>query len=177
MCFFVSIALASALGGTVHGFYEDPASSGQRILWPLTLLAIGLTALSGINIGALIHFEASVVRAISRIAAVVFFVYCVVALFIAPTFLVAIIDYLPAALFLGWVFLQAYRRTQRPAFVLGFSGICVTLVAAGVQQARLGLHPRYFNHNAVYHVLQAIGLFMLFITARDSGARSEVSQP
>src|SRR5260370_24476912 len=82
--FFVSIALASALGGTVHGFYEDPASSGQRILWPLTLLAIGLTALSGINIGALINFETSVDRAISRIAAVNVFLFIILGLFIVP---------------------------------------------------------------------------------------------
>src|SRR5260370_4799490 len=93
--FFVSIALASALGGTVHGFYEDPASSGQRILWPLTLLAIGLTALSGINIGALIHFEASVVRAISRIAAVVFFCFFALAFVLQPHFFCILVYFPP----------------------------------------------------------------------------------
>jgi len=33
------------------------------------------------------------------------------------------------------------------------------VVAAAVQQARIALHPNYFNHNALYHLLQAIALF------------------
>jgi cation transport ATPase len=100
-----------------------------------------------------------------------------VVLFFKHDFVVAIVDYFPVVLFLGWAFLAAYHRTRRTAFRLGFLGICVMLVAAAVQQARIGIHPRYFNHNAVYHVLQAIGQFMVFIAARDACRQSEVRQP
>jgi hypothetical protein len=41
----------------------------------------------------------------------------------------------------------------------------LTLVAAAVQQARIALHPTYFNHNALYHLLQAIALFLIFRAA------------
>lgn len=168
--FFLSLALASAFGGTVHGFYEEARSTGQQILWPLTMVSIGATAFSGATIGALLQFQRSAARAISGFAALVFLLYCILVLFVADAFVIAMIDYLPVALFLSLAFLLAYRSTKRPAFMFGFAGMCVTLAAAVVQQARLGLHPRYFNHNAVYHVLQGIGLFMLFITARDSTA-------
>jgi hypothetical protein len=40
------------------------------------------------------------------------------------------------------------------------------LFAAAAQQAELGINPHYFNYNAVYHVLQAVALFMLLLAAR-----------
>jgi hypothetical protein len=174
--FFFSIALAAALGGTVHGFYEEDASIGHRILWRLSMVAIGATAWFGTGTAAIIHFGPATARALTRLAAAVFVLYCFVVLFIKNDFVVAIIDYLPVVLFLGWAFLAAYQRTKRPAFLAGFTGICVMLIAAGVQQAKLGLHPHYFNHNAVYHVLQAIGLFLVFLTGRDASNNSEVCE-
>ena len=174
MVFFFSIALAAALGGTVHGFFEDANSGGHQLLWRLTMLAIGATAWFGTGTAATIHFGSATARALARFAAAVFVLYCFVVLLIKDDFVVAIIDYLPVMLFLGWAFLAAYQRTKRPAFIAGFTGICVMLIAAGVQQAKLGLHPHYFNHNAVYHVLQAIGLFLVFLTGRDAGNNSEV---
>jgi hypothetical protein len=44
--FFASTGLAAFTGGTVHGFFLDVETKGYAILWPLTLVAIGITALS-----------------------------------------------------------------------------------------------------------------------------------
>jgi hypothetical protein len=41
----------------------------------------------------------------------------------------------------------------------------LTLVAAVVQQRRIALHPAYFNHNALYHAIQAIALGMIYLGA------------
>jgi len=171
--FFLGTALAAAAAGTVHGFFDTPGSLGNRILWPLSLIAIGVTSLAGARIAALLHFSSIAAVRISQAAAALFVVYCASVLFLTDDFLVAIAAYLPVTLLLGWVFLQAYRRTGRSSFMYGFAGICVVLLASGVQQARLGIHPRYFNHNAVYHVLQALGFFLIFFTAR-SVSRIEV---
>jgi hypothetical protein len=174
--YFLSIALAAAVGGTVHGFYADPGTTGSRTLWPVTLIAVGITSLAGTRIGAFAHFDITVASAISRAAVFIFFLYSIVILFISDDFVVAILDYLPVVLFLSWVFMAAYRRTKRPPFLIGFVGLCTMLGATGVQQARLSIHPRYFNHNAVYHVLQAMALFMIFIAARDLTRQREASQ-
>jgi hypothetical protein len=48
MTFFSSISIAAAAGGTVHGFFLDMGSLGYRILWPFTLIVIGITSLSGV---------------------------------------------------------------------------------------------------------------------------------
>jgi hypothetical protein len=53
------------------------------------------------------------------------------------------------------------RRSALSAASLG-----LTFVAAAVQQARVALHPRYFDHNALYHLIQAAGLYLVFRGAR-----------
>ncbi len=45
-------------------------------------------------------------------------------------------------------------------------GLLLTFVAAYVQQAKIGLNPQYFNHNALYHLIQAVALGMFFLSAR-----------
>ncbi len=167
MVFFSSIAVAALTGGTVHGFFPDISSVGYRILWPATLIAIGVTALAGIRIGIALQFADPVAGLIALAAYVAFVLYGIVVLFISSEFVVAILGYLPMVCFLGWAFFAAYRRHRRQAYLIGFLGVCTTLVAAVVQQAKHGIDPRYFNHNVVYHVLQAAGLFMVFIAARD----------
>jgi hypothetical protein len=169
--FFLATAVAALAGGTVHGFFNAQGSLGHRMLWPLGLIMIGLAALAFTNTGTAIISGPTAV-AVSRSALVLFLLYCVVVVFINDRFVVAIVAYLPAVLFLGWIFLEQFRRTRRPAFAWGVAGIGVTLLAAAIQQARIGIHPRYFNHNALYHTLQAAGLFMIFLTARDLCRRS-----
>lgn len=172
MVFFLATAVAALAGGTVHGFFNAQGSLGYRMLWPLGLITIGLAALAFANAGTAIRLSAPAALAVSRCALVLFLLYCVVVLFFNDRFVVAIVAYLPAVLFLGWVFLVQYLRTRRPAFAWGLAGIGVTLLAAAIQQARIAIHPRYFNHNALYHALQAAGLFMIFLTARDFCRRS-----
>jgi hypothetical protein len=168
MVFFVSIAIAAAAGGTVHGFFLDKSSLGYRILWPITLIVIGVTALSGVHVGAALQFSRSIAVYINRIALTVFLAYIVIVLFIRRDFLIAILDYLPALTFIGVAFLLAHLRQKKPAFLIGFLGVCVMLFAAAAQQAKLGIDPRYFDHNALYHVLQAVALFMVFLAARET---------
>jgi hypothetical protein len=99
--------------------------------------------------------------------------YFVIVLFIRRDFLIAILDYLPALIFVGGAFLLAHRRQKKPAFLIGFLGVCIMLFAAAAQQAKVGIHPRYFDHNAVYHVLQAIALFMIFLAGRETSKSGE----
>jgi len=168
IAFFLSIAIAAAAGGTVHGFFLDKSTVGYRVLWPFTLIVMGITALSGVHIAVALQFSRPIAVYINRVALAVFMAYIVVVLFIRRDFLIAILDYLPALLFIGTAFLLAHFRRKKPAFLIGFLGVCVMLLAAAAQQAKLGIHPQYFDHNALYHFLQAIALFMVFLAARET---------
>ena len=164
--FFASAGLASLLGGSVHGFFPDQTSDGRRILWQATLLAILVTALAAWNIGAgllLTERNASTVRLLAILQLVIF---SFVVMLVRPEFFIAITAYLPATLFLLLGFVAAYRSRRLPALRWGIAGLGLTFLAAAVQRLNIAIHPHYFDHNALYHVIQGAGLWMIFLGAR-----------
>lgn len=164
--FFGAVGLAALLGGITHGFLPDPQHWLTRIVWRGTLLAIGAAALASWWIGARLSLPEKPARWITIFAAAGFALYAVFVLFISQSFLVAIAHYLPAAAFLLLAFIIAHRRRPSGFLLAGIAGVTLTFVAAGVQQGGIGLHPTYFNHNALYHLIQAVGLLLIFLAAR-----------
>ena len=164
--FFASAGLASMLGGSVHGFFPDKSSDGRRILWQATLLAILVTGLAAWNIGAgllLTERNATLVR---RLAILQLVIFSFVVMFVKPEFYVAVIAYVPATLFLLIGFIAGYRSRRLPALRWGIAGLGLTFLAAAVQRLNIAIHPHYFDHNALYHVIQGAGLWMIFLGAR-----------
>ena len=164
--FFASIGAASVLGGTVHGFFLAASSPGRRILWPATILAILVTSLAAWNIGAVLKLDERKLALVRRLALAQLMILALVVLFVTSKFYVGIIAYLPSALFLLYALLTRYRLRPDRGIRWGVTGLALTLVAAVVQQARVGIHPVYFNHNALYHVIQGAALGMIFLAAR-----------
>ena len=164
--FFVSIGLAAFMGGTVHGYFANEGTPGHTLLWVTTLIAIGVTALSAWAIGAHLYFSEAIAAWITRGAVIVFGLYCFVVLFVTRDFLVAIIHYLPATIFLLTVYVLVYQQAQETAVLSGLLGLILTFIAAGVQQAQLSFHPVYLSYNALYHVLQVVALFLIYWSAR-----------
>lgn len=161
--FFATVGIAAAIGGTVHGFLPD-----SRALWVATLLTLGATSLAAWMVGS--HLLG--VPWIRRMAAALLAIYCLAVLLVTQAFVVAIAMYLPATLFLLLVLIAEQRRAPARARRLGIIGLLLTFAAAAIQQLKLGVHPVYFNHNAVYHVIQFVALWLIFVAARDSVARS-----
>jgi len=164
--FFGSAAVASLAGGTVHGFFLDARTLGNAILWRITLIAIGVTAVSAWAIGARVLFPAPTARRITMAAAAAFAVYCVLTLFITQQFRAAVVFYLPAVVFLLVVLCVAYARARARGILVAIAGLGLMFIAAAVQQARIALHATYFNHNALYHLIQAVALWLLFLGLR-----------
>ena len=170
--FFTTTAVASLSAGTVHGFFADEATAGYAVLWPFSLLAIGVAALAAWAIGARLGLRPALARWVVRAAFVQLAVYGAVVLGVTADFRVAIADYLPAVVFLLVVFVAlAVRRrgsaapsppgSSAPALAAG--GLALTLVAAALQQLEIGIDPVHFNHNALFHVLQAVALALVYL--------------
>jgi hypothetical protein len=171
--FFCSVAIAAAAGGTVHGFFLDETSIGHRILWPLTLIMMGVTAVSGVYIGCGLLCSASSAMSIERVALAVFAGYALIVFFVRRDFLIAILGYLPALAFMGVGFLSAYLKGMGHGFLLGSLGVCTMFLSAATQQAKLGISERYFGYNAVYHLLQAVALLLVAFAARAGSGSAE----
>jgi len=162
--FFCAIGLSALLGGTEHGFLLDETTLLHTLVWKGALIAIGVSALAAWLIGARLIAPAAARRV--RAGAVALFVGYLFAVARTDAFLVAIVHYLPAVLFLLIVFAWRYRRGRERHYLWGVVGLLLTFAAAGVQRAGIGLHPMWFNHNALYHLIQAVALALLFLAAR-----------
>lgn len=177
VAFFAALGLAALFGGITHGFLADHQSRLYGVIWSATLLAIGVTALAGWAIGARLTLSERVARHVIAAATAVFAGYVAVVLFVDRSFVVAIINYLPAAAFLLAAFAIAYVRRRDTFLLAGIIGLALSFVAAAVQQSQTSLHPLYFNHNALYHLIQAFALVLIFLAARGLLRQSPVAEP
>lgn len=164
--FYGAVGTAALMGGTVHGFLPDLHSIVRQVFWRSSLLAIGVAALAIWILSARIHFSVPVSRIIAFAAALAFAGYAIIILFVVDRFWVAIAYYLPASIFLLLVLFARYLHSFERRLLLALSGVALTFVASAVQNFGIALHPTYFNHNALYHVIQAVALLLIFLGAR-----------
>ncbi len=162
---FASAGVAALAGGTVHGFFLRESALGA-ILWRIVLLAVGLTALAGWSIGGRLLFPERTARLVEVLAAVECAAYTFVVLAIDQSFWIAIANYAPSVFFVAFSFLVAYRRHGEGPLLAGLVGLLLMIAGAIVQRLRLALHPAYFIHNALFHVIQMAAFLLVFVAGR-----------
>ena len=156
---FAGLALASFSGGAYHGFSGYLSASALAILWKITLYSIGVVSLALFSAATTAAFEGST-RKVLLAAGV--FKFAVYAIWIANhnDFLYAIADYTPAMLYVLLLQARAWlRREASGPWIV--TGVLVSFAAAGVQQIGFAPH-RHFNHNDLYHVIQMLGVYLLY---------------
>jgi hypothetical protein len=167
---FAALSLGALLGGITHGFLPDAASDAARMVWNATLIAIGVAALASWAVGAHVLFANSTARWFTAAAALLFAINVAVVLYVDQSFLVAIIFYAPAIVFALVAFVLAYRTSGKAVLLFAIAGIVLSLIAAVIQQTQTGIVALGLTHNALYHVVQAVGLLLIFLTARGLGS-------
>jgi hypothetical protein len=160
----VLTAISAFVGGSHHGFARNFAPPIPTISWAFTLGMIVLV--SAAMALSLAHelappstrnaWRAAIILKAAAFGALV----CV-----RPEFRVVIADY--GLTLLTWA--AAAVLTRRPWRATILVGIALSVVAALVQQLRLSPSPR-FNHNDLYHVIQAGALVALYRGALRLGA-------
>ncbi len=154
---FAFAALAATLAGTSHGFGPSLPARSAIALWRAALLAT-------IGAGTLVlAASASVCLAPGARLAVI--AAATAKSFAAalwtwrePQFGRAVTSY---ALDLAAVLILQSYRWNLPGSGWVVAAIAVSAVAAVVQTSRLALH-RSFNHNDLYHLVQAAALYLLY---------------
>ncbi len=173
--FYVSLALSSLIGGIVHGFFPYSGSLANLILWKATMICLGLVSLfSWLIAGNIILPKYK--KLILYIALLELFLYSAYIIFINSQFKIAIYNYFPATIFLLISLCILYFRKKDNTILLGIIGIILTFIAAWIQQAQISLHLVYFNHNAFYHVVQAIALLLIFFALRKMVLKGEIKK-
>jgi hypothetical protein len=153
--FFAPSGIGALLGGITHGFLPDTQSTIYHVIWSATLLAIGIAGLSSWGIGARLLSSKTAAKQILTLAGSLFAMYAVTVLLLSQSFAVAIVYYVPAAVFLLISFVLTYLRRPRNYLVAGIAGLAMSFAAASIQQTETGIVSLGLNHNALYHLVQA----------------------
>ena len=153
-------ALSALVGGSYHGFAPNISPTLAGLWWIATLLLINL--LSATLALSLMHELVSAGRPRPWPGVILFkFTAFAGAAIAHPHFVVAIIDY--GLTLLAWAAAAVVLRRSWSSRML--AGIGLSVVAALIQQ--LGWAPsRHFNHNDLYHVVQALALICFYSAGR-----------
>lgn len=89
-----------------------------------------------------------------------------VVFFINYQFKIIILFYAPPMIVLALISLMKFFRDRNFAWIGVFVGVIFSFVAATIQYLQIGIHPVYFNFNALYHVIQGISLGIIFLSFR-----------
>jgi hypothetical protein len=160
---FTATAIASAAGGTVHGFQHAMARRLTNLLWLVTLESLVVAAFAVVGAAIVLIGWGKTARFAATFATAVAFGSYGLWVIKNPVFLSAIAAY--GAAFAVLLSVRLYMRPLDRGGRLLLAGVALSLVAAGIQQSGVPIH-RYFNHNDLYHVVQAVAVWLLYRAAR-----------
>jgi hypothetical protein len=160
----IAMALGACLGGLYHGFAPNFPSWVDGIWWRLVLVNI---CFIGLTMGMSLTHELGL-RDGWRRAVWVKCLATVIAVILLPEFVVSILDY-GSAMMLWLVAAVLLRRRWSPWIA---AAVVLSAVAAWVQQSEVSLSSG-FNHNDLFHVIQALALFGFY----EAGARLGIELP
>lgn len=155
---FAAAALAAALGGSWHGFQSSLPPLLNDLLWRLTTTSIGLAGLLFLLGGLYASLEGVWRIRLTRLA-IVKFLLSLVIVNLTDAYVAVIADYAPNLLVLLGLGLWRIRVAAFAPWCI--AGIVVALIAAAVQITQLSLHTQ-FNHNDLYHLVQAVSFWLLY---------------
>jgi hypothetical protein len=156
------LASAALWGAVFHAFFpEDTATLAGFIAWiPVSLsIVVAAAALLDLGLRALApRLRQPARRSLVTVYAVAF---AAVVLLVDESFTSIVRFYVPALLLF---LIAATARAIRDGggWILLALGLALSAGAALLQQLEVAFHPVYFDHNAVYHVVQAGALVLLY---------------
>jgi hypothetical protein len=161
---FVATGVAAIFGGTSHGYAPALDAPTRGLLWRLTYVTVEVANLCILYGAAL----AGLPPRTHRLALAILVLRLLVvagAIVVLAEMRYVVLDY--AVTILGIVGLGATLAARRQAgSIWVIAGTMVSAVGGFIQLARIG-QGRAFNHNDVFHVVQAVGLVLYARGGRD----------
>jgi hypothetical protein len=161
--FMAGLALAALAGALFHAFF--PLTTSTRagvVMWMPVVVSIALTSAAMLALACRLLVPA-LGTTVRRLAVGVYAAAFVGwALLVDESYATIVRFYGPALLALLVASLVMTQRLRSAAWRAVAAGLGLSVLAAILQQARVALHPVYFNHNAVYHVLQGVALVLIY---------------
>ena len=165
---FWSLAVAALLGFITHAFIPNHSTRIFAVLWRTLLLSIAVAGAATCAAAGMMWASLRVQRASVQVSGIALLalgtVIVVNAGGWAEGYEIALISYGPAMLWMLFSFSAAFwtGRPGRP--VAGAIGVLLSFAAAVAQQSSWRVGP--LDHNALYHMIQAVALILIFVALR-----------
>jgi hypothetical protein len=164
---FALLSASSLLGAVFHAFFPLKAgTAGGHAVWMLTGISIALTTSAVWYINAALTRYRKLGRLVELLVPVYFLAFAYALFFVDYTFRTMISFYAPAVVLLAIIAVRTYVKSRSREWLYLTLGTGLSFTAAGVQAMKIGVHPVYFNFNALYHLIQGIALGFLFVSFR-----------
>lgn len=157
------LASAALWGAVFHAFFPAGTATLPGFLaWVPVALSIVLAASVMLELSLRLLLPRIQVRVRRSIVATYAVGFALVVLLVSESFGSIVYLYTPALLLLLIAAGQQAIRSRDACWTLIAIGLIMSAGAAMLQQAKVAVHPVYFDHNAVYHVVQGIALVFLY---------------
>ena len=161
------LASAALWGAIFHAFFPAQTTTlAGFLVWipvALSVLVVGAT-LFDLGLRSLWPRLTPLTR--RAIVATYAVSFAAAVLLVDESFSTIVRFYGPAVVFFLIAAAREAVRTRTAGWTLVTAGFVVSLGAAVIQQMRVAIHPAYFDHNAVYHVVQGGAVILLYLGFR-----------
>jgi hypothetical protein len=157
------LASAAVWGAVFHAFFPaGTATPTGFLVWVPVALSIVVAASAMLELSLRLLLPQMQPRVRRLLVATYAVGFAVVVLLVHESFSSIVYFYAPALILLLIAAGQEAFRSRDSGWALITIGLIMSAGAASLQQAKVAVHPVYFDHNAVYHVVQAIALLFLY---------------
>jgi hypothetical protein len=158
------LASAALWGAVFHALFPAGTTTLPGFLaWIPVVFSIVVAASAMLELSLRLLLSRMPLRARRVIVATYAAGFAIVALVVHESFSSIVYFYTPALMLLLIAAGQQAIRSRDTGWSLIAVGLIMSAGAAMLQQARVAVHPVYFDHNAVYHVVQGIALVFLYL--------------
>lgn len=175
LVFFVFTAIATAVGGTVHGFMDILSEPTLAALWRVTVLSMGpvtFSLLVGSGRAALPPHHHRVLLGIGVAQLVIYSVW----IWGHSDFVFVVVNYAPVLL--AALIMQArdwrVRGTESGKWLSW--GLVATFVSSGVQVSGFSI-SEHLNYNDIYHIIDMVALWFFYRGAKVLRDRAQETVP
>jgi hypothetical protein len=157
------LASAALWGAVFHAFFPAGTATLTGFLaWVPVALSIVVAASAMLELSLRLLLPRIQWGGRRAIAATYAAGFAVVVLLVHESFSSIVYFYTPALILLLIAAGQQAISSRDTGWTLIAIGLIMSAGAAMLRQARVAVHPVYFDHNALYHVVQGIALVFLY---------------
>jgi uncharacterized protein DUF6962 len=158
-----ALASAALWGAIFHAFFPaGTATLPGSLAWRPVALSIVVASATMLDLGLDLLLPQLPPRLRRSVVLTYAAGFAAVALLLDDSFTRIVYFYVPTLILLLLASARQAVRGRNAGWTLILTGLLLSAGAAMLQQARVALHPVYFDHNALYHLVQSIAIVFLY---------------